>query len=259
MVTLRKRTSRKGRRLGEDECSSSPVTSSSCESHVDLASETANTKGSMRHRLKEIKGNIAGSIRGNIKKRLSTSSISLPKDIAGVDDEEQQPPWPALRKSISSITSSLRNQRSSMDCRSPRDIAQHPIPNRPRDGSHLSQDADRRSHTIHACRAAPGLGRSESQMRRHSLGVLLEPSSDYDSTPRLPSLYKMLAKAEGETHSKDSSGDAEDGLGLCYDPDTPLFDIDWHGKNGSFHNYLFLITIQITKFPHYVAGPKVSK
>ncbi|KAI1500473.1 hypothetical protein F5X99DRAFT_236173 [Biscogniauxia marginata] len=222
MVALRKRTGRKGGLSLEAECLFTPVMPSSSGSHVDLTGETSNNRGSMRDRLKEI--------RGNIKKRMSINSIILQMEDTSVEEEERQQSWPALRKSISSIASSLRNHHSSTESRPSQDITRQYFFHCSRTSSCQSQDADHRSHTIHGCRTPPALSRAGSNIRRLSLGAWTEPSSEYDSTPRLPTLGKMLAEAEEGIFSKDSWMDAGDGIGIFNDLDIPVFDVDWHGN-----------------------------
>ncbi|KAI1640237.1 hypothetical protein F4809DRAFT_637905 [Biscogniauxia mediterranea] len=225
MPILRKRANRKGGDSGEIERSPTPVTPSPNGNHVDPTSEPGTTnKDSMRNRIKEIRG----TIRGNIKKRLSTSSISFPREDARAEDDQQQQAWPALRNSISSIATSLRNHRSSTESRSSQETARQPTLNRSQIGCRVSQDAERRSHTIHGRPTTPTLGRSGSNMRRFSLGTLPEPSPDNDSTPRLPSLHNMLARTEGKASSKDSAKGIEGQSGPFGDSAVPVFEIDWH-------------------------------
>ncbi|KAI5928363.1 hypothetical protein F4810DRAFT_716989 [Camillea tinctor] len=218
MVMLRKRTSPKGGCDGGTQNFPIAITPSPNESHVDPTNAPGHGGGSIRNRLKEIRG----SIRGNIKKRLSTNSISFPREDAGAEDKQS---WPTLRHSISSIATSLKNHRPSMDSGLSQNPARLFMPSHLRTSSRPSQDAERRSHTIHGLPTTPPLSRSGSNMRRLSLGALPERPLDHDSTPRLPSLQNMLAKT-GE--SKVSGKGDEGHPGAFGDPDISVFDIDWH-------------------------------
>ncbi|KAI0597649.1 hypothetical protein F4775DRAFT_593117 [Biscogniauxia sp. FL1348] len=224
MPILRKLASRKGGDGGEIGRPPSPVTPSPNGSHVDPTNEPGDNKGSMRNRIKEIKG----SIRGNIKKRLSTGSISFSAEEARAGDDKQQQSWLAWRNSINSIAISLRNHRTSLESRSSQETARQPMLNRSRIGPRVSQDDERRSHTVHGRPTTPTLIRSGSNMRRFSLGTMPEPSSDNDSTPRLPSLHNMLARTESKASSKYLLKGIGGQLGLFGDSGVPVFEIDWH-------------------------------
>ncbi|KAH9884541.1 hypothetical protein F4778DRAFT_553773 [Xylariomycetidae sp. FL2044] len=170
------------------------TTSSSHEGGLDLV-KARGKKGSMRGRFQDL----TGTIKGSIKKRMSRENVKLGRSSISTDDESREREQPmAWRKSISSLTSSLRGTRASMDSR-------------------RSYDNPRRSITLSYDAASPTSSNPPPlPKRRTSLSQLSEASSQNDSIPRLPGLNEMVALAtkKGQGLQRVPLGGPEDGTGI---------------------------------------------
>ncbi|CAJ2506936.1 Uu.00g081220.m01.CDS01 [Anthostomella pinea] len=165
MLSIRKRTSRGHGTSSHDD---STLSSTSEDRPADWT-----TGGSIRKRFNGIKG--------SLKNRMSARSLALQKSGS---ESDQGTPWPALKKTYSSMATSLRGARTSLESR-------------------ISGDMTRRSVTLHCPpQPASNLDRVASHTRTVSLGSQPEALLTHDAPPRLPGLDEMVA------HSRPSCEDS---------------------------------------------------
>ncbi|KAI1743675.1 hypothetical protein F4680DRAFT_444950 [Xylaria scruposa] len=196
MLPFRKRTNRDGG--GSLESHESPV---STARRNPLHAGT--NKNSLRNRLRDLKGSIT---RRNSPGYNENGTGYMPNqwyDVKSIDDllgmgpadarhiEMAGQTWPAIRQSISSMASSLRNSRGSASSNRSSGEGSHQSQSCcSKMRSRVSQQSARRWATI-ATRVAPVAGRrSASQIRHSSFSTVSEvvPRQDYSTAPRLPGL-----------------------------------------------------------------------
>ncbi|KAI8628664.1 hypothetical protein F5Y19DRAFT_109915 [Xylariaceae sp. FL1651] len=161
-------------------------------------SDSSYNKSSLRDRLKGLKGfrgNIAEGLAGFKRNKSSYAPDTLYRvnandnipsgTLADADDDgETGQTWPAIRKSLSSMASSLQGNRASTDSsRSVREFPQQSPSHRSGPSSRASQRSVRRAVTMGTCVPLVALNRSASRARHSSFSTLSEASA-----PRLPGL-----------------------------------------------------------------------
>ncbi|KAI0024920.1 hypothetical protein F4780DRAFT_483193 [Xylariomycetidae sp. FL0641] len=162
-------------------------------------------KESMRKRLKiwsgSVAGNISDSVSGTVRRRMVNHATYTPKDTE--PDGEVSDTWPALRKSFSSMASSvrgLRSDRPSMDSQTSRvstGTLRSALSSPGSSRAKAKPGADRRRVTIQcpgSPTSSPPTSPPTSPVRRVSIGAIAvsELSPRLDPLPQLPGLDEML-------------------------------------------------------------------
>ncbi|KAI0408680.1 hypothetical protein F4802DRAFT_360329 [Xylaria palmicola] len=202
MLPFHSRTDRSGGAPLGSRRSPTPTTTASSSDHKPL--HASRSKSSLRGRFKTLKGSItkrlplrcsqnrvlyapepwynAGS--NNDLSRLLTAD-SKHADLAGQT-------WPAIRKSISSMASSLRANRGSMHCsNTPGEGSHEPSSPHPRIGSKAAQGNPRRWATLYA-RVPPAGPRRSTSFSTISESISRQSDESVPQLPRLASSSNFL-------------------------------------------------------------------
>ncbi|KAI3337134.1 hypothetical protein HD806DRAFT_542851 [Xylariaceae sp. AK1471] len=175
--------------------------SASTSSFRGSPSNFSSSKNSLRDRLKDLRGNITGSISGFKKNRPSYSPDTLYRvktrdnilsmalaDAQQIEKANQQT-WPAIRKSISSMASSLQSNRTSVDSsRSAGEALCQSSSRHSKTSFRGSREGARRVVTMCTCPPPIALNRTGSQARHSSFSTLSAVVSRPESIPQLPGL-----------------------------------------------------------------------
>ncbi|KAI0115947.1 hypothetical protein GGR51DRAFT_502667 [Nemania sp. FL0031] len=208
MLSFRSRANRAGGGSSESHRSLPTTTTMSPIDHKPF--QASGNKNSLRGRLKDITRNIARSIPGHNRNRMSytpdpwfhvkSNDDLLSLATAGAQHVELAgQTWPAIRKNISSMAPYRWAHRDSADSsKSPGEASHQSSFRHSRTGPRGSQDSNRRWATI-ATRVHPMISRrSTSDTRHSSFSTISEIMSrqDYGPAPQLPSLAESSSFLE---------------------------------------------------------------
>ncbi|KAI1425970.1 hypothetical protein F5Y12DRAFT_794927 [Xylaria sp. FL1777] len=200
MLSLRNRTNHSSGRPSESHTFLPPAATISSFRRKPLPA--AASKSSLRGRLRGITGNITRkrAPRSNKNRMPYTPDpwhnlkpnddllCSVPADVQHVEMVGQT--WPAVRKSISSMTSSFQTDYNSVDPITSKEATPQSSPWHSKIGSSISQKSARCWLTM-ATRAPPVVSRFPTrQARRSSFSTISEilPKQDHEPVPQLPKL-----------------------------------------------------------------------